>query len=70
MSITLDLTDEITADVVRQAKSAGQADDGFILEALRRQLSVQKFLARRERLSEFGPRAGLNTDEEVFEVIS
>ena len=70
MSITLDLPDEITADIVRRAKSAGQTPDIFILEALRRQLSVEQFLERRERLSAYGPRAGLNTDEDVFDVIS
>ena len=70
MSITLDLPDEMTADVVRCAQRAGQTPDVFIAEALRRQLSVERFRETRESLSGYGKRAGLETDEDVFTAIS
>lgn len=70
MSITLELPDEMTADIDRCAQRAGQTPDVFIAEALRRQLSVEQFREMRERLSGYGPRAGLNTDEDVFAAIS
>jgi len=70
VSITLDLPDEITADVLRRAQLAGQTLDVFIAEALRRQLAIERFRETRESLSGYGKRAGLQTDEEVFAAIS
>ena len=70
MSITLDLPDEMTADVVRRAQRAGQTPDVFIAEALRRQLTIERFRETRESLSGYGKRAGLQTDEDVFAAIS
>jgi|HubBroStandDraft_1064217.scaffolds.fasta_scaffold528736_2 hypothetical protein len=70
MSITLDLPDEITSDIVRRAQLAGQTPNAFIAEALRRQLAIQRFRESRESLSGYGKRAGLQTDEDVFAAIS
>ncbi len=70
MSITLELPDEMTADIVRCAQRSGQTPNDFITEALRRQLSIEQFREMRERLSGYGPRAGLKTDEDVFATIS
>lgn len=70
MSITLDLPDEITADIIRRAERAGQTPDAFITEALRRQLAIECFRESRQGLSGYGERAGLLTDEDVFNAIS
>ncbi len=70
MSITLDLPDEITADIVRRAKLAGQTPDVFIAEALRRQFAIECFRETRESLSGYGKRSGFQTDEDVFATIS
>jgi len=70
MSITLDLPDTLTEDIVRCAARLGQTPDAFVAEAVRRLLAVERFRERRERLSGYGPRAGLNTDDDVFAVIS
>lgn len=70
MSITLDLPDELTVDIVRRAKLAGQTPDVFIAGALRRQLAVERFRESREALSGYGKLSGLQTDEDVFAAIS
>jgi hypothetical protein len=66
MSITLDLPDEVSADVVRRAQQAGQTPDAFVAEALRRQLAIERFRETRESLSGVGKRTGFETDEDVF----
>ncbi len=70
MSITLELPDEMTVDVVRRAQRAGQTPDAFIAEALRRQLAIEHFREARENLTGYGKVAGLQTDEDVFTAIS
>ncbi len=70
MSITLDLPDDVSAAVARCAARLGQTPDAFVAEAVRRLLAVERFRERRERLSGYGPAAGLTTDEDVFAAIS
>ena len=70
MSITLNLPDDITADIVRRAQRAGQTPDVFVAEAVKRQLAVDRFRETRESLSGYGDRVGLSTDEDVFNAIS
>lgn len=70
MSITLDLPDSLTADLSRCAERLGQTPAAFAAEAVRRLLAVERFRERRERLAGYGPRAGLNTDDDVFAAIS
>jgi len=70
MSITFDFPDNLASDLARYAERNGQTPDAFIAEALRRQLAVEEFRETRERLSGYGPRAGLTTDEDVFAVVS
>jgi hypothetical protein len=66
MSITLDLPEEITEDIVRRAQRAGQTPDAFVTEALKRQLAVERFREAHESLTGCGERASLQTDEDVF----
>jgi predicted HTH domain antitoxin len=70
MSITFDLPDEISADVIRRPQRAGQTPYVFVAEALRRQLAIERFRETRESLAEYGRRADLQTDEDVFTAIS
>jgi hypothetical protein len=70
MSITLDLPDEISADLLRRAQQAGLTPGVFVAEALRRQLAIEQFRETREALSGYSKRAGLETDEDVFAAIS
>jgi predicted transcriptional regulator len=70
MSIRIELPDELTADVRRRAERAGQTPGEFIVEAVRRQLALERFRETRERLAPYGKAAGLDTDEAVFAAIS
>ena len=70
MSITVELPDDVTADLVRRAQRIGQSPERFIAEALRRQLAVEQFRETRERLSHIVTGAGLDTDEDVFAAVS
>lgn len=70
MSITLELPDSLTTEIARCAERMGQTPDAFVAEAVRRLVAVERFRERCERLSGYGPRAGLNTDEDVFAAIS
>lgn len=70
MSITLDLPDNLAAEIARCAERSGQTPDAFVAEAVQRLLKVERFRERRERLASFGPNAGLNTDDDVFDTIS
>jgi hypothetical protein len=70
VSITLELSDELTADVSLRAKQAGKTRDEFIAEVLRRQLAMERFRETRARLESYGEAAGLQTDEAVFDAVS
>ena len=51
MSITIELSDDLTADVRRRAERAGKTPGEFIVEAVRRQLALERFRETRERLA-------------------
>jgi hypothetical protein len=70
MSITIELPDDLSADVVRRAERAGKTANEFIAEALRRQISIERFRETRARLAPYGDAAGLQGDEGVFAAIS
>jgi len=54
MSITIDLPDELSADLARCAQRAGQTAEQFVADALRRQLAIQSFRDTKERLAPYG----------------
>lgn len=66
MSITLELPESLTAELKRSAERSGQTPDAFVEEAVRSQIAVAQFRARRARLAEYAQRAGLVTDDDVF----
>jgi predicted transcriptional regulator len=70
MSIIVEMSDNLAAELARCAARLGQTPEAFAAEAVRRLLAVERFRQRRERLADYGPRAGLNTDEDVFAAVS
>lgn len=70
MSITLELPDDLNADLSRCAKQAGQTPEKFAAEAVRRQLAIQRFRETKARLAPYGEAAGLQSDDDAFAVIS
>jgi predicted transcriptional regulator len=70
MSITVELPETLTAELKRCAERQGQSADAFVEEAIRSRIAVAQFRARRERLAEYGARAGFHTDDDVFAAIS
>ena len=70
MSITLDLPDDLTADLSQRAARSGKTPGEYIAGAVRRQLSIERFRETRTRLAPWGEAAGFQTDEAVFAAIS
>jgi len=70
MSMTVQLPDEVTADLARRAQLAGQSESEFVADSVRRRLAIERFRERRERLKDYGRAAGLTHDEAVFDTVS
>lgn len=48
MSITLDLPEEISADILRRAEQAGKTPDAYVADSMRRQLAQGDLLERQQ----------------------
>ena len=48
MSITLDLPEEITSNLLQRAQSAGQTPAAFVADALRRQFAADELLEKQQ----------------------
>ena len=70
MSITVDLPDELSADLARCAQRAGQTAERFAADALRRQLAIQSFRDTKERLAPYGESSGLGNDDDALAALS
>lgn len=70
MSITVDLPDDLKADLVRCAQRAGQTAEQFAVDALRRQLAIQSFRDTKERLAPYGEATGLKNDDDALAAVS
>jgi predicted transcriptional regulator len=70
MSITVDLPDDLSADLARQAQRAGQTAEQFAADALRRQLALQSFRETKERLAPYGEASGLGNDDDALAALS
>ena len=70
MSITVELPDELSADLSRCAQKAGQTPEEFAAEALRRQLAIQRFRETKARLASYGEAAGLQRDDDALAAVS
>ena len=70
MSITVDLSDELSAELARCAQHAGQTAERFAADALRRQLAIQSFRDTKERLAPYGESSGLGNDDDALSALS
>ena len=70
MSITVELPDELSADLSRCAEQAGQTPEEFAAEALRRQLAIQRFRETKARLAPYAEAAGLQSDDDALAAVS
>jgi len=70
MSITVDLSDELSAELARCAQRAGQTAERFAADALRRQLAIQSFRDTKERLAPYGESSGLGNDDDALAALS
>ena len=70
MSITVELPDEVNAELIRCAKQVGQTPEQFAGEAVRRQVAIQRFRDTRARLVPYGDAAGLQNDDAALDAVS
>lgn len=70
MSITLDLSEELSSDLQRRATQAGQTPEQFAADAIRRQLAISKFRETQDRLAPYAPAAGLVDENDALDAIS
>jgi metal-responsive CopG/Arc/MetJ family transcriptional regulator len=69
-TLTISLPEEIHLGLSSLVKKSGKSRSQVVQDALRRQISLERFRNLRERILPKGSKAGLHTDEDVFKVIS
>ncbi len=70
MSITVELPDEVNAELLRCAKQAGHTPEQFAGEAVCLQVAIQRFHETRAPLAPYGEAAGLQCDEAAPDAVS
>lgn len=68
-TLTLRVPDELDQALERQSAALGVSKSDLAREALRRYLRVAEFRTLRPRLVARAQAGGINTDEDVFEVL-
>lgn len=68
-TLTLRVPDELDRALERQSAALGISKSDLAREALKRYLRVAEFRTLRARLVARAQASGINTDEEVFEVL-
>jgi predicted transcriptional regulator len=68
-TLTLRVPDELDQALERQSAALGVSKSDLAREALRRYLRVAEFRTLRTRLVARAQAGGINTDEDVFEVL-
>ena len=68
-TLTLRVPDELDQALERQSAALGISKSDLAREALKRYLRVAEFRALRTRLVARAQAGGINTDEDVFEVL-
>jgi len=68
-TLTLRVPDELDKALERQSAALGISKSDLAREALKRYLRVAEFRTLRSRLVARAQGAGINTDEDVFEVL-
>jgi predicted transcriptional regulator len=69
-TLTLRVPDELDQALERQSAALGISKSDLAREALKRYLRVAEFRSLRSRLVARAQAAGINTDEDVFEVLN
>ncbi len=69
-TLTIRLDDKLDRELARLAKRSGRTKSEVAREALRRQLSIQRFRALRREAMPYAAAAGYLTDEDVFRDVS
>ncbi len=69
-TLTIRLDDKLDRELARLAKRTGRTKSEVAREALRRQLSIQRFRALRRAAMPYVAAAGYLTDEDVFRDVS
>jgi len=69
-TLTIRLDDKLERELARLAKRTGRTKSEVAREALRRQLSSQRFQALRRRAMPYAAAAGYLTEEDVFRDVS
>ena len=69
-TLTIRLDDKLDRELARLAKRTGRTKSEVAREALRRQLSIQRFRALRRKAMPYAAAAGFLTDEDVFRDVS
>ena len=68
-TLTLRVPDELVKALERQSAAQGISKSDLAREALRRYLRVSEFRTLRTRLVARAQAGGINTDDDVFEVL-
>lgn len=69
-TLTIRLDEQLDRDLTRLAEESGQTKSEVAREALRRQLSVQRFRVIRDAAMPYAASAGYLTDEDVYRDVS
>ena len=69
-TLTIRLDEKLERELARLAKRTGRSKSEVAREALRRQLSIQRFRALRREAMPSAAAAGYLTDEDVFRSVS
>lgn len=70
MTLTVNLPPDISSELDALVKRTGKSRSQFVREAVRRQLSLERFRALREKLVSTARSRGLHTDDDVFKLVS
>ncbi len=69
-TLTIRIDDELDARLTELARAQKRSKSELVRQMLRRQLALIRFEEARQALLPLGERAGLLTDEDVFEQMS
>ena len=69
-TLTIRLDEKLERELARLAKETGRTKSEVARDALRRQLSIQRFRVLRDAAMPYAAAAGYLTDEDVFRDVS
>ena len=69
-TLTIRLDDKLEQELARLAKQTGRTKSEVARDALKRQLSIQRFRVLRQAALPYAAAAGYLTDEDVFRDVS